>query len=383
MYPALTQSIESEITTSNFQNYIHQAQTSEKWKDVEFEGFTLPAQGESKPYCKKWISFGCHNLQQHPRGQHYAQHELKSCKTSNCPLCFVDWINRQANRSARRFVKFSENKTFFFRHIILSPPVEEAKSKSYNSLKAWLNHVLKIANIKTAGIVFHPFRFMDKEKSVPYVSPHFHLLVYGKVTNTIEFSNKTRWIIKNKGDLKDEVSIFNCVRYLLTHSGVRKRTHVIRYFGDISYRKLKLEKEPNSHSCPYCELPLTIFRLKFSNKIKPPPLDYVGLWNPDCFESIDPYDPEVKIPFYRLDEDNPNSIVEELHYSFEEILRSQFSQKPISDRLWKLSQTKFVTSLSCQKLDEFQCEVSESVSDRIRPMRDGAEMRSLMEVYIG
>jgi len=55
-----------------------------------------------------------------------------------------------------------------------------------------------------------------------------------------------------------DIDIFNCVRYLLSHAGVRKKTHVIRYLGDISYRKLKVEKEPQKHFCPYCKLPLRL-----------------------------------------------------------------------------------------------------------------------------
>ena len=295
------------LTQSNFENYvksakatkvivdekddIHRGQTY--WSQAQFEGFVLPAQGQAKPYCKKWISYGCNNTKQHPRGKHYAEHEQKTCKIAHCPKCFVSWINRQANRSTRRFVKFAKGKKFYFRHIILSPPQERAKTMTYNELKKWLEYALKIANIKTCAIVFHPFRFQDREKVQPYDSPHFHLLVYGKVTNTTEFYNKTKWLIKNKGDMKTDVDIFNCVRYLLSHAGVRKKTHVIRYLGDISYRKLKVEKEPKYHVCPYCELPLTIFFIKDSPKSLKPPIDHVGLWEPYNF-----------CPYYPLDATN-------------------------------------------------------------------------------
>ncbi|MEK0346275.1 MAG: hypothetical protein QQN65_05505, partial [Nitrosopumilus sp.] len=220
------------LTQSNFENYvksakatkvivdekddIHRGQTY--WSQAQFDGFVLPAQGQAKPYCKKWISYGCNNTKQHPRGKHYAEHEQKTCKIAHCPKCFVSWINRQANRSTRRFVKFAKGKKFYFRHIILSPPQERAKTMTYNELKKWLEYALKIANIKTCAIVFHPFRFQDREKVQPYDSPHFHLLVYGKVTNTTEFYNKTKWLIKNKGDMKTDVDIFNCVRYLLSHA---------------------------------------------------------------------------------------------------------------------------------------------------------------------
>jgi len=180
-------------------------------------------------------------------------------------------------------------------------------------------------------------------------------LVYGKLTHTIEFYNKTQWIIKNKGNMKTEIDIFNCVRYLLSHAGIRKKTHTVRYLGDISYRKLKVEKEPFEHNCPYCDLPLRIFRIKFNEKHKPPPINYVGLWNSDCFESIDPYDPEAEIPFYEMREDPKDDMdyTEEMIYSFEELLRISLNMPKISDRYYELSLNKYTTSLKCQKLEIF------------------------------
>ena len=116
---------------SNFKNYVKASRATKPivdelgnihqgftyWSEAEFDGFTLPAQGREKDYCKKWVSYGCGNIKQHPNNQHYAQHELKSCKTRSCPLCWVDWVNRQANRSTRRFMKFTEDKQYNFRRI--------------------------------------------------------------------------------------------------------------------------------------------------------------------------------------------------------------------------------------------------------------------------
>lgn len=389
MYPVLSQSNFVPIE-SNFERYVKSAKATKVivdeqgdihkgitfWSQFSFDGFVLPAQGQSKPYCKKWVSFGCNNTKQHPKGKHYAEHQQKFCKTAHCPKCHVSWINRQANRSTQRFVKFSKNKQFSFRHIVLSPPQERAKNMKYSELKKWLDFALKVANIKTCAIVFHPARFRDKEKIQPYDSPHFHLLVYGKVTNTIEFYNKTRdkdgnsWLIKNLGDLKTDVDIFNCVRYLLSHAGVRKKTHVIRYLGDVSYRKLKVEKEPQKHFCPYCKLPLTIFFIKDSPKHKKPPIDYVGLWEPSCFSPVvfsddyrNPYDLSMRyapivtpeIPFYELKKDtkDDSDYFERLIYSFEDVLYVRINLPKITHREYELSQTRFVTSLNCQKLDIF------------------------------
>jgi len=72
LYPAFTQ--------SNFENYVKSAKARRPivdeqgkihrgatfWSKVNFDGFVLPAQGQSKPYCKKWISYGCNNTKQHP-----------------------------------------------------------------------------------------------------------------------------------------------------------------------------------------------------------------------------------------------------------------------------------------------------------------------------
>ena len=365
---------------SNYKNYVLQAQKGNQkcsdckknnlnckhnWKNAEFNGFNLPAQGEFKPYCQKWVSWGCDNVKEHPNKKHYAEHEVKTCKVANCPKCFESWINRQANRTTRRLTKYTENRKYNFKHIILSPP-KEAKKQSYNSLKKSLNFALKKANIKTACVVFHPFRFQDNKKSMPYVSPHFHLLVYDYTTNITEFYNKTHWLLINKGQLGSEIDVFNCIRYQLSHSGIRKKTHTVRYLGDISYRKLKIEKEPFKHNCPYCELPLRIFKIKFDQKTKPPPIDLVGLWDSECFEPVDGFsydskrekwiiNPDMEIPFYEMNEDPKSDIdyEESLHYSFEESLKIGLVLPVISDRYYELSNLKNVTARKCQTLENF------------------------------
>jgi hypothetical protein len=352
-------------TTSNFENYVKAAKCAYPivhengeitkgetyWSGVSYDGFTLPAQKDSKDYCKKWFSKGCNNTRQHPDNLHYAEHTLKSCKMASCPKCWVDWVNKQANRSTQRFMKYTENKDYKFRHIVLSPPLK-AKDYNYKFLKKWLGKILKEANIKTASVVFHPFRFHDRDKLQSYVSPHFHLIVYGHVTNTTKLYNKTKWIIKNKGNLEREIDIFNCVRYMLSHAGIRKGNQVIRYLGDISYRKLKIEKESGKHDCPYCELPLTIFRLTPSSKSRPPPLftktdegktiGFVGLYEPSCFQmvEIDDKDNQSRIPFYEIDS-HTQKVKEISLYSFEEKLTIQMARADISYRKYELASAKY------------------------------------------
>ena len=354
MYPANPQTILLTENKTAYENYVYQAQTSPYWKNAEYEGFTLVAQGQSKEYCKKWISYGCDNVKQHPNKQHYAEHQLKSCKVAFCPKCFESWIGRQANRTTRRLSKFLESrkirKHYKFRHIILSPP-NTSKNTPYKNLKKFLDFALKVANIRTCAIVFHPFRF-NKDKSVPVFSPHFHLLVYGHVTNTTEFYNKTKWFIKNKGELKTDKDIFSCVRYLLSHAGVRKSTHAVRYLGDISYRKLKVEKEAKISHCPYCELPLRIFFINFTSGHKPPPIDHVGLWDSSCFRPVEDIDNDTKIPFYEMNENN-SGYTEHKIYSFEELLHIKMNTPKIAHHKYLMNQLKFKTSINCQTITSF------------------------------
>jgi len=366
LYPAYSQSnldgglvplqeagynIKPSSSQTSYQNYIQQATSSKHW-DIQFDGFGLVAQGQSYPYCKKWVSYGCDNIKEHPRNQHYAEHTLKTCKTSQCPLCFESWIGRQANRTTKRCMKFLEKRKFKFRHIVLSPP----PNQNYNerSLRKWLKTVMKVANIQTACEFLHPFRF-NKDKSIPYESPHFHLLVYGHITNTIEFYNKTKWTIKNLGNLETDKDIFTCTRYLLSHTGVKKGRSAVRYLGDISYRKLKVEKDSVIPHCPYCSLPLRIFSINFDVKHKPPPIDHVGLWEPSCFSPVDPVDDngyDTEIPFYQMNDDG-KGYSEELIYSFEELMHIKLNSHKICEHKYFYNQLKFKTALGCHSIISF------------------------------
>lgn len=394
VYPALTQSNpalefeqknpkfvfneDNQILKNNYQNYVERAYESSMkdkkgnfvngWNTAEFEGFNLPAQGEFSMYCKKWISKGCNNIKSHPENKHYAQHEIKTCKRSNCPKCFESWINRQANRSARRFIAFAGKRKYNFRHIIMSPPQELAKRLSYSELKMWLKVAMREANIKTCAVIFHPFRFQDHKKKMPYISPHWHLIAYGRITNTNVFTDRMlkidgervhghKWLIKNKGDLKSDISVFNCTRYLLSHAGVKKGTHAVRYMGDISYRKLKLEKQENMNKCPHCNLPLMIFHIVNSPMCEPPPIDHVGLWEADCFKPVNPLYNDGKIPFYELNLDSDNEYSEQLIYSYEELLSVKTNQPKIDEyhkRIQdQIDNPRYLTSLDCQKISNF------------------------------
>ena len=366
-----------------YQIYYNACRTSADWKEVSFDDFKLIGQGNSKPYCKKWVSYFCDNHKKHPGKNDFVHTEEKTCKVSNCPKCFDSWVSRQASRTARRISKFMKipiefangktmKKQWHFKHVVLSPD-NSSKNMTYKELKYHLDVALKVANIKTACVVFHPFRFADKEKMIPYVSPHFHCIVYGKITNTTEFYNKMNsikkkirgcnWTITNFHPCKTDVELFSQMRYLLSHCGVRKSTHTVRYLGDISYRNLKVEKEPETHVCPYCKLPLTIGKLAQQEQFEPPPLfeidehgnkrGFVGLVPHGIFENID-FDEDEKIPFYDLiDDSNPKSIVEEMIWSFEDVMFVNRSRNNRAMKKYERSLLRHETAITSHKMDKF------------------------------
>ena len=129
----------------------------------------------------------------------------------------------------------------------------------------------------------------------------------------------------------------------------------MRYLGDISYRKLKVEKEPQIQGCPYCNLPLRIFSINFDTKHRPPPIDYVGLWDSSCFSPIVDIDNDTQIPFYEMNDEPENNTdySEELIFSFEELLSIKTNSSKIANYKYDMSLLKFKTAISCKTITSF------------------------------
>jgi len=344
---------DNELTSkSNFRYYIDVARFSSNWKQAYYDGFRLPAQGTRYQICKKYIYFGCKNREYHPENKDYIESQQYHCKKSSCPLCVEQWIIREANRVTLRLEKYRKLFKQELKHVVLSPPQDQVQNMSYEKLKTWFSSTLKRAGIRDCMVVFHPFRFRDTKKLDPYFSPHFHLITSNYLTNTTEFYNKTKWTIINKGNLKTDTDIFNCARYMLSHAGVRKGTSTTRWFGNMSYRKLKVEKEPKSLFCPYCESHLVILCLNPVRKHEPPPIDHVGLYHSDVFDLVDAN--ADKIPFFDLSE-NPESlhdITESYHHNFQLKLYQKTILSKIVIEKMVLDSSGHRTSLTSKRIDD-------------------------------
>ena len=56
---------------------------------------------------------------------------------------------------------------------------------------------------------------------------------------------------------------------MLSHAGTKKKSHTVTVFGDLSYSKFKIEKEPETSVCPLCNLKLE--PVSFFKHGEPPP----------------------------------------------------------------------------------------------------------------
>jgi len=295
-YPA---SKRSEI----FEN-IH---NSSNWLTVEHEGWHLPAIDEKKEDCGKWLTKGCLNHQDHHgeyEGKVYIKTFQKSCYRASCEICYRKWMARESNKATRRIEKYEELSKKHVKHIIVSPPSwEHWKSKKDLAKEAY--KVLKAVGCIGGAIIFHPFRKRKSYQDLTsnwtwYYSPHFHVLGFGWVENTVENFKKNGWLVKNKGT-RD--STFATFYYQLSHAGIKKHNHALVWFGDLSYSKLKLEKDPDLSKCPACNSDLHLIFHYGLFGYTPPPETEVELWEePDGWRILDNdpfYEEPVKVVRFR------------------------------------------------------------------------------------
>jgi hypothetical protein len=98
-----------------------------------------------------------------------------------------------------------------------------------------------------------------------------------------------------------------------------------------------------------------IFRIKLDSKHRPPPIDYVGLWDSSCFSFIGTIDNDTKIPFYTKKKFSTTKYeyTEELIYSFEELLMIKINSPIIASYKQEMSLLKHKTSKNSQKIISF------------------------------
>jgi len=232
MYPARTQ--------SKFFDWYEQT----NYEHVECDGWNLPMSGKAKDDCGQWAWRGCLNYKVHNDGMIRAESYQLCCFRKDCPKCAGGWAKRSTARILDR-LKVSKKNMKYLKHVVVSPPTW-LQHKSIEFLRKEARKMAKRAGIEGGLDIPHPFRHRNR---LWYVSPHFHYLAWGWVSQTEELFRKNGWIVKNIGIRENPIGT---IMYLLSHAGVKKGRHTITWFGDLSYSKLKVEKLDFHIKCPEC-----------------------------------------------------------------------------------------------------------------------------------
>jgi len=260
---------------------------------VEWDGWHMTGYDEQLENCGQWAWRGCLNHKHHQDGKIEAESYRMKCVRSRCELCYMSWVARETAKSHKRIKKFE---MWFagrdkLKHVVVSPPRCEY-GKSLEELRKDMRKLCKRAGLRGGIDVIHPFRIKDNKW---FFSPHFHVMAYGWVKGTDNIFKEKGWIIKNLGMRK---SIKGTISYILSHAGIKKGKHTLTWWGELSYSKLKLEKDDedeNTHCCSMCG---SIFRpliyFKDGLRHKPPPQEITITDDPLGWHYLEDYYKECR-----------------------------------------------------------------------------------------
>ena len=217
-------------------------------------------------------------------GKVYVEKIYRSCDKPSCSVCMkYGWATRQAGKMEERLKEASKSLGLPVEHIIASVPVRDYGLK-LPALRSRCVKALKRRGIVGGGLIFHAFRY--NERKYWYWSPHFHFLGFvgggyrcrgctkvcavhkcdGFEARTRECFKKDGYIVKVLGKRK---TVFGTAWYQLNHSSIKKnasRFHVVIWFGNCSYRKLKVTVKRKKKACPLCQRDLVPLRYAGSKK---------------------------------------------------------------------------------------------------------------------
>ena len=186
---------------------------------------------------------------------------LHSCNNINCPKCYINSIIASSERATDRFnhiIKFLRTRGFtrtYLRHIAIA--IKPVQITDYHDLVKVRNKVRNI--LKKYGfsglLIFHPYRINKyaSPKELVY-SPHFHFFGHCWIPNN--FYKKHGFIVTHIRWLYNSKSVYNSIKYVLTHAGYFYKKHILTWFGHYSYAKLvKINEYKDSEPalCETCE----------------------------------------------------------------------------------------------------------------------------------
>ena len=257
------------------------------WETADYQGWRLPSISDPHWWCGLFTTRGCLNVEAHQKlgkGNFvYVKRYQRSCYRAVCKTCYLKWIARQSNNATRRIESYANKSGKKPIHLILI-----VNANQYNTpvkiLRQRMSHILKMAQIAGAAVAFHPFRF-NREKRLFYPAPHFHLVGFGSEAKIRQAFGKYGWYVKNEGERE---SVFQTFCYILSHCGVKKGHQTVTWFGDLSYSKLHVEKEPKITKCPVCGGDFEeVYYEELFHPVVPPDKPYEGLVESDGWHPVE------------------------------------------------------------------------------------------------
>lgn len=202
---------------------------------------------------------------------------LNRCGRAECPKCYPAWAARQAERAAERLTAVEAlhedagQRVGPVRHLVLSPSPEHARdvlarhglADGLSRLRTEALRIGKEHGLTGGLVVTHAWRTRAHgrgryRRGENYLSPHFHVLGFGRLTDYTTFHAETGWIYKNKGVRE---SVQGTIAYLLDHAAIVTRVretglareHVVRWFGVAAYNKVVRRTEARVVEALRCE----------------------------------------------------------------------------------------------------------------------------------
>lgn len=271
---------------TNVADFVDEYKFLTNWEVVEYQEYRLPAVSDPHYWCGTYTTLGCLDVEAHQKvgkGDFiYIKRFQRSCYRGVCEICYLKWIARQSNNATRRVETYANKSGKKPIHLILAINANQFNTP-VKILRQRMSHILKIAQIKGAAVVFHPFRF-NREKRLFYPAPHFHLVGFGSENKIKQAFGKYGWYVKNE---EERESVFQTFCYILSHCGIKKRCQTLTWFGDLSYSKLHVEKEPKITKCPVCGGNFEeIYYEELFHPVVPPDKPYEGLVLADGWHTV-------------------------------------------------------------------------------------------------
>ena len=252
--------------------------------------FVLPGLGKTYEDCGKvfkiWLCEKCG----------FKQPIKNSCDRPVCPECWKSWASKETKRVIERIGGFKESykavkgrRVGNPQHVILSPSQEEAirliqEEGGVEKLRKKAISIVRSAGIRGGLLIFHPYRIHFKYHAAlreiskrdnkgfwdlvrgdslglggwgkyVYLSPHFHIIGFGRGVSGDKVYDKTGWVYKFKRHISKEKDLSKSVYYFLTHTAIREGKRAETWFGSLSYNQLSKTKrsvEYDIKRCPVC-----------------------------------------------------------------------------------------------------------------------------------